>query len=66
MSEVAGEYFGNPAEVTLTQRAELLWTLLRDDAHYAFFGRMVFLNDPDEASADQLVALTRMQGAAGC
>jgi hypothetical protein len=66
MTEVAGEYFGNPAEVTLTQRAELLWTLLRDDARYAFFGRMVFLNDPDEASADHLVALTKMQGAAGC
>jgi hypothetical protein len=66
MSEVAGEYFGNPAEVTLTQRAELLWTLLRDDARYAFFGRMIFLNDPDEASADHVEALTKMQGAAGC
>lgn len=58
------EFFGSPERAALSQRSLNLWTLLRDDPRFAYYGRMVALSDPGADSADILAALARLQGAA--
>jgi len=65
MSSQHGEYFGSPADVELTKRAEHLWALLKNDARFAFFGRLIFLNEPDEEDAALVSALAKTAGSGG-
>jgi hypothetical protein len=40
------EFFGSPDKIALSRRSANLWTLLRNDPRYAYYGRLVGLIDP--------------------
>ena len=56
------EYFGSPAKIALMKRSRYLWSLLRDNPRFAYYGRMVALSDPGNDTVDVLSALARLQG----
>jgi hypothetical protein len=58
------EFFGDPGRISLARRSANLWSLLRDNPRYAYFGRVVALCDPGPDAADILSALAKLQGAA--
>jgi hypothetical protein len=58
------EFFGDPMRIALSRRSLNLWTLLRDNPRFAYYGRLVALTDPREDAGDILAALARVQGAA--
>lgn len=58
------EYFGSPGKVALMRRSAALWSLLKDNPRYAYYGRLVALSDPAEDTADVLSFLAELQGAA--
>jgi Acetyltransferase (GNAT) family len=64
MSLEQEEYFGSPGKVTLMKRSAALWSLLKDNPRYAYYGRLVALSDPPEDTADVLSYLAALQGAA--
>jgi hypothetical protein len=57
------EFFGSPARVALARRSANLWSLLRDDPRYSYYGRLVALSDPGPDAADILFAMAKLQGA---
>lgn len=58
------EFFGSPDRIALARRSASLWSLLRDDPRYAYYGRLVALSDPGQDAADILFAMAKLQGAA--
>lgn len=58
------EFFGSPERIALSRRSANLWSLLRDNPRYAYYGRLVALSDPGNDAADILSAMARLQGAA--
>ncbi len=50
--------------VALSRRSLSLWRLVGDNPRFAYYGRTVSLSDPAEDTADVMVALARLQGAA--
>lgn len=58
------EFFGDPQRVALSRRSLNLWTLVRDNSRFAYYGRLVSLTDPRDDTAEILAALARLQGAA--
>ncbi len=58
--------FGAPAQIAVVQRANALWTLLRDDPRYSYQGRSVSLAGIDENAHERVIALIRLQGYASC
>lgn len=58
------EFFGSPERIALSRRSANLWSLLRDNPRYAYYGRLVALSDPREDAAETLSAMARLQGAA--
>jgi hypothetical protein len=58
------EYFGSPDRIALSRRSADLWSLLRDNPRYAYYGRLVALSDPGPDAADILYAMAKLQGAA--
>jgi hypothetical protein len=58
------EFFGSPEKIALSRRGAHLWSLLRDNPRYAFYGRLVALSDPSQDAAEILSAMARLQGAA--
>jgi hypothetical protein len=58
------EYFGSPDRIALSRRSADLWSLLRDNPRYAYYGRLVALSDPGQDAADILYAMAKLQGAA--
>ena len=58
------EYFGSPDRIALSRRSAALWSLLRDNPRYAYYGRLVALSDPGQDAADILYAMAKLQGAA--
>ncbi len=60
------ELFGTPEQISLMKRGRNLWSLLRDNPHYSYSGRLVLLSEPDEDPVDILSALARLQGAGVC
>jgi len=58
------EFFGSPDRIALARRSANLWRLLRNDARYAYYGRLVALSEPGDDAADILLALAKLQGAA--
>jgi hypothetical protein len=58
------EFFGSPDRIALSRRSANLWSLLRDNPRYAYYGRLVALSDPGGDAADILTALAKLQGAA--
>ncbi|MCB2099984.1 MAG: hypothetical protein KDE22_03885, partial [Rhodobacterales bacterium] len=58
------ELFGPDGSVALMRRGAALWTLLRDNPRYAFYGRAIALCDPREDTADVLAAIAGLVGAA--
>ena len=58
------EFFGSPDRIALARRSASLWSLLRDDPRYAYYGRLVALSDPGHDAADILAAMAKLQGAA--
>ena len=58
------EFFGSPERIALSRRSANLWSLLRDNPRYAYYGRLVALSDPGQDAADILSAMARLQGAA--
>lgn len=59
-------YYGNPQSVAAMKRSAALWSLVRDDPRFAYYGRLVGLSQPVDDTADVLAALARVQGAAPC
>jgi hypothetical protein len=60
---VAGEFFGAESSIALMRRSAALWSLLKDNPRYAYYGRVVGLSDPGNDTAERLCALARLQGA---
>ena len=60
------EFFGSYHRIALAKRSASLWSLLRDNPRYSYYGRLVALSDPGEDTADILTAMARLQGAAVC
>ena len=60
------ELFGSPAKVAFVKRSRDLWSLLRDNPRFAYYGRAVGLSDPRSDTADVLCSLARLQGATVC
>ena len=58
------EFFGSPHRIALARRSASLWTLLRDDPRYSYYGRLVALSEPGNDAADVLAAIAKLQGAA--
>jgi hypothetical protein len=58
------EFFGSPDRIALSRRSADLWSLLRDDPRFAYYGRLVALSDPGQDAASILSAMARLQGAA--
>jgi Acetyltransferase (GNAT) family len=62
----ADEFFGDPERIALSRRSASLWSLLRDNPRYAYYGRLVALSDPGPDTPDILTAVASLQGAAVC
>jgi hypothetical protein len=58
------EFFGTPDRIALSRRSADLWSVLRDNPRYAYYGRLVGLSEPTEDAADILYAMAKLQGAA--
>lgn len=58
------EFFGAPDRIALARRSAHLWLLLRDNPRYAYYGRLVALSAPGQDTADVLLAMAKLQGAA--
>lgn len=58
------EFFGSPETIALSRRSANLWSLLRDNPRYAYYGRLVALSDPSQDAVEILSAMARLQGAA--
>jgi hypothetical protein len=58
------EFFGSPDRVALAKRSANLWSLLRDDQRFAYYGRLVALSQPGQDAAEILCAMAKLQGAA--
>jgi len=60
------EFFGDPSKVALMKRGYHLWSLLGENPRFAYYGRLLALCDPGEDTADILIHLAGLQGAAVC
>jgi len=60
------ECFGTPENIAAMGRSAALWSLLRNDPRFAYYGRLVALSQPVEHTADVLSSLARLQGASAC
>ena len=58
------EFFGSPDRIALSRHSANLWSLLRDNPRYGYYGRLVALSDPGQDAADILSAMAKLQGAA--
>jgi hypothetical protein len=58
------EFFGSPDRIALARRGARLWSLLRNDARFGYYGRLVALSEPGQDTADILSAMAGLQGAA--
>lgn len=58
------ELFGSPDKIALMKRSAALWSLLKENPRFAYYGRTVALSDPGEDISEILIALARLQGAA--
>jgi len=56
------ELFGSPNRIALMKRSAALWSLLKDNPRYAYYGRTVALSDIADDTADILCSLARLQG----
>jgi hypothetical protein len=65
-SDPTDEYFGHPTKIALMKRSEALWTLLRVNPRYSYYGRAVALTDPKDDTVELLEALAKVQGVAPC
>ncbi len=61
-----GEYFGSAEQISLMQRGQKLWQLMKDNPAYSFYGRMVSLCDPKDDAVYKMLSLASLQGAASC
>lgn len=66
MAMIIGEYHGTPSQRSMMQRAESLWSILRDDPRFCCHGRDVQLSNHTVDNLELQMALARLQGAAGC
>ncbi len=60
------EVFGSAEQIKLQHRAQRLWTLVRHDPRFSFYGRMVSLSEPSDAALEEVSALAHLQGATSC
>ena len=60
------EYYGSPENIAAMKRSAALWSLLKDDPRFAYYGRLVGLSQPIENAAQILASLARLQGAGPC
>jgi hypothetical protein len=60
------EYFGDPARIGALEQAAALWSLVRANSRYSYYGRTVGLSGPSSETANELAALARLQGAGTC
>ncbi|WP_425101508.1 N-acetyltransferase family protein [Tropicibacter sp. S64] len=63
MSAHLHEYFGAPEQQALQQRADHVWTLLKDDPRFCCHGRAVGLAEASAETIETQVALAKLQGA---
>lgn len=60
------EYFGDPAKVELMRRSAAMYSLVKKDPRFAYYGRLVALSDPGEDTIAIMTALAQLQGAGVC
>ncbi len=48
------------------RRSSSLWSLLRDNPRFSYYGRWVALSDPDHDTVEIMSALVKLQGATTC
>lgn len=60
------EYLGDPADIRSMKRGAAMWSLLRDDPRYAYYGRIVGQAQPQDDVIARSVALARLQGVTVC
>jgi hypothetical protein len=59
------ELFGSPDRAALALRSAQLWTVVRGDPRYAYYGRLVGLSAPETPDmAERMQALANLQGVA--
>lgn len=63
MSEII---LGTPPQIQTVQRANALWTILRDDQRFAFQGCTVSVANEQDDAAELVTSLSRLQGYACC
>ncbi len=63
MNDFDDEFFGDDRQVQLAKRSANLYTLLKNDPRFAYYGRVVAVSDPGEETAELLMTLARLQGA---
>jgi hypothetical protein len=57
---------GTPQQIQTIQRANTLWTILRNDRRFAFQGRTVSLASEQDGATELVISLSRLQGYASC
>ncbi len=60
------EYFGDLAKVELMRRSGALYSLVKDDPRFAYYGRLVALSAPGDDTFELMTALAQLQGAGVC
>jgi hypothetical protein len=60
------EYYGSPDNIAAMKRGAALWSLLKNDQRFAFYGRLVAASQPLENTAEVISSLARLQGGAPC
>ncbi len=60
------ELFGSPERIALMRRSSSLWSLLRDNPRFSYYGRWVALSDPDHDTVEIMSALVKLQVATTC
>ena len=63
MARSHSEYFGAESQQSLQQRAEDLWTLVKDDPRFVTHGRAVGLSDYSDDNLAIQIAIARLLGA---
>jgi hypothetical protein len=60
------EFYGNQENAAAMKRGAALWSFLKADSRFAYYGRFVALSQPVENKTEVLLSLARLQGVGLC
>ncbi|CAM3535233.1 hypothetical protein [Thalassospira profundimaris] len=61
--DIHQEFFGTESSIALMKRSAALWSLIKDDPRFAYYGRTVALSDIQTDTADILASVASLLGA---